>query len=87
MLCVVVIQTSQICSEMANFIFSAYFGGHFVTIATVKVKVIWDFYTLVIVLINKIRTNLWKTFFLYFSLIGGGGGQKKPLMHVAQILE
>ena len=40
MLCVVVIQTSQICSEMANFIFSAYFGGHFVTIATVKVKVI-----------------------------------------------
>ena len=83
MLCVVVIQTSQICSEMTNFIFSAYFGGLFVTIATVKVKVIWDFYTLVIVLINKIRTNLWKTFFLYSSLIGGGGGggggDKKPL--------
>ena len=37
---------------MVNFLFSAYFGGHFVTIATVKVKLNWDFYTLVIVLIN-----------------------------------
>ena len=79
MLCVVVIQTSQICSEMTNFIFSAYFGGHFVTIAMVKVKVIWGFYTLVIVLINKIRKIGEKHFFLYLSLIGGGGGgQKAP---------
>ena len=33
-------------------LFSAYFGGNFATIGTVKVKLIPDFYTLAIVLIN-----------------------------------
>ena len=37
---------------MVIILFSAYFGGLFVTIATVKVKSMPDFYTLAIVLIN-----------------------------------
>ena len=40
----------------------------FVTITTVKVEVIRDFYTLVIVLINN---KFVKINFLYFSLLGG----------------
>ena len=63
---------------MANFLFSDYFGGNFVTIATVKVKIIGDFYTLAIVLIN-IQEEIGEKLFSYFSLIGGGGGAKKPL--------
>ena len=43
---------SQISSKMAVFLFSAYFGGHFVTIATVKVESMPDLFTLAIVLIN-----------------------------------
>ena len=52
----------------------------FVTIATVKVKLIQDLYTLVIVLVNQYEQISYKRF-LYFSLIGGGGGgggQKSP---------
>ena len=29
----------QFCSKMVNYLFSAFFGSHLVTIATVKVKV------------------------------------------------
>ena len=47
----------------------------FVTKAKVNVKVILDFYTLVIVLINY-EEQLGEKQFLYFSLIGG---PKKPL--------
>ena len=57
----------------------------FVTIATVKVKIIGDFYTLAIVLIS-LQEEIGEKLFSYFSLIGGGGGgvwQKSPLMHVA----
>ena len=43
---------SQISSKMITLIFLAYFGGHFVTIAIVKVESIPDFYTWAIVLIN-----------------------------------
>ena len=46
---------SQICSKMANFLFSAYFGGHFVTIETVKVKSKPVFYTSAIALINYLK--------------------------------
>ena len=50
----------------------------FVTIGTVKVELIRDFYTLVIVLISKNSKNkLVKIILLYFSLRGGGG--QKPL--------
>ena len=52
----------------------------FVTIATVKVKIIGGFYTLAIVLIN-LQEEIGEKLFSYFSLIGGGGGS--PLMHVA----
>ena len=52
----------------------------FVTIATVKVEAIRDFYTLVIVLINS---KLVKNNFLYFSLIGG---QNSLLMHVPRLI-
>ena len=53
----------------------------FVTIATVKVELIRDFYTLVIVLISKNSKNkLVKIILLYFSLRGGGGG-KSPLIN------
>ena len=48
----------------------------FVTIAMVKVKIIQDFYTLVIVLIN-LQEEIGENQFLYFSLIGGGGGGGK----------
>ena len=50
----------------------------FVTIATVKVKIIRDFYTLAFVLIY-LQEEIDEKQFLYFSLIGG----KSPLMHVA----
>ena len=60
---------------MANFLFSAYFGGHFDTIATVKVKINGDFYTLVFVLIN-LQKEIGEKQILYFSLIWG---PKKPL--------
>ena len=60
----------------------SFFTAIFVTIATVKVKIIRDFYTLASVLIN-LQGEIGKKQFLYFSLIGGGGGGKKTFMHVA----
>ena len=66
---------------MFNFLFSAYFGAIFVTIATVKVKLISDLYTWAIVLINYQEEFDEKR----ISFLGhiGGGGQNSPLMHVA----
>ena len=66
--------------------FQLIFVAIFVTIATVKVKIIRDFYTLASVLINLQGEIGKKKQFLYFSLIGGGGGgggAKKTFMHVA----
>ena len=57
-------------------IFSLFWRPFFVTIATVKIKVILDFYTLVIVLINYLE-QIGEKQFLYFSPIGGGG-KKAP---------
>ena len=37
-------QKTPFCSKIAIFLFSAYFGVHFVTIATVKVKLISDLF-------------------------------------------
>ena len=51
----------------ANFLFSTYFGGRFVTIATVKVKSIADFYTWAIVLINTNKKNFVKRDFLILA--------------------
>ena len=62
--------------------FQPIFATIFVTIATVKVKIIRGFYTLVIVLIN-LQEEIGEKQFLYLSLIGGGGGGGSPLMHVA----
>ena len=47
----------------------------FVTIATLKVKIISDIYTWVIVLINQYE-NFSEKRILFFGLIGGGGGAK-----------
>ena len=52
-LCLLIGQSSQICSKMVTFLLSVYLAAIFVTIATVKVELIGDFYTLVIVLINQ----------------------------------
>ena len=53
-LCSMFIPLSGVSNLFPMFIilFSAYFGGNFATIGTVKVKLIPDFYTLAIVLIN-----------------------------------
>ena len=50
--CYFLCQTSQISSKMVNFLFQPILVPFFVTMAAIKVEVIWDFYTLVIVLIN-----------------------------------
>ena len=42
----------QICSKMAIFLFQPILTAIFVTIATVKVESMSDFYTLTIILIN-----------------------------------
>ena len=63
---------SQICSKMANILFSAYFGGHFVTIATIKVKSLPEFYTSAIALVNYSK-EITENQFLFFDLKGGGG--------------
>ena len=59
---------------MANFLFSAYFGGHFFTIATVKVIIIRDFYTLALFLINYKKKFVKNNFNILASC-----GAKKPL--------
>ena len=63
---------------MANFLFSAYFCGHFVTIAKVKDKSIPEFYTLAIALIIFLKETTEKQL-LFFYL---KGGQNSLLMHV-----
>ena len=45
------------CSKMATFLFSAYFGIHFVTIAMVAVKLKPNIYIWTIVLINQKEEN------------------------------
>ena len=52
----------------------------FVTIATIKVESMPDFYTLAIVLINKLYKETCEEQLLSFDLIGG---QNSLLMHVA----
>ena len=47
----------------------------FVTIATVKIKLISDFYTWVIALINQ-KEEFGEKRISFFGLIGGGGGGK-----------
>ena len=59
---------SQICSKMIIFLCLANFGGHFFTIAAVKVESMSDFYTLAIVLINLYECEKQ---LLFFDLIGG----------------
>ena len=61
---------------MVIFLFSAYFGGLFVTIALVKVELIPDLYTLAIVLIYyRIRRTLLRATFIFYLK----GGPKYPL--------
>ena len=38
-------------------VFEAYFGGHFVTMATVKVELMPDFYAWFVVLNNQLEVN------------------------------
>ena len=58
-LCYYLRQKSQICSKVATYLFSAYFGGHFVTIATVKINLIPYPYTWAIVLLVKSNFIFW----------------------------
>ena len=53
--------------------FQSTLAAIFVTIAAIKVKIIGNFYTLAIVLIN-LQEEIGEKQFSYFSLIGGGGG-------------
>ena len=55
---------------MVTFLFSAYFGSQFVTIAMVKIEPIPDFYTSTIVLINQ-QEDICEKQFSFFGLIGG----------------
>ena len=56
-------------------IFFLFLSAIFVTIATVRVESIPDFYTLAIVLINQLEETCEKQL-LFFDFIGGGGGAK-----------
>ena len=74
-------QTSQICFKKANFLFSAYFGYHFfVTIATVKFKIVLYFYSLAFNLIN-LQEEIGEKHVLYFSLIGEGALNARSSMN------
>ena len=55
---------------MVNFLFSAYFGDYFFTIATVKAKLISDLYTWAIVLINY-KEEFGEKRISFSGLIGG----------------
>ena len=57
---------SQICSKMANFLFSADFGGHFCYIAYIKVKSIPEFYTLNIALMNYLKETTEKQILFFW---------------------
>ena len=61
---------SQICSKMTNFYFLLILAAIFVTIATVKVKSIPEFYTSAIALINYLKEISEKQF-VFFDLKGG----------------
>ena len=77
------VKSPHVAPNSPIFLLSAYFGGHFVTIATVQVVLLPDFYTLAIVLINYKQTLVINIFFYFLASWGGGGGQNSPLMHVA----
>ena len=62
---------SQICSKMVFFYLQPIFAAIFVTIATVKVESMPDFYTLAIVLINE-QEETCEEPFVFFDLMGGG---------------
>ena len=62
--------TAQICSEMGHFPIFSFLAAIFVTIATVKVDSMPDFYTLAIVLINSYKKTCEEQL-LFFDLIGG----------------
>ena len=70
-------------AQNAQFPISAYFGDHFCyhsnDISQSNLRLLHFGYFS----IKLITTNWRKTFFLYFSLMGGGGVQRSPLMHVA----
>ena len=51
------------CSKMTTYLFSAYFGGHCVTIATVQINLIQNPYTWAIVPLVKSK--------FIFGLVGG----------------
>ena len=59
---------SQICSKMVNFIFQPMLAVSFVTIATVKVKIIPYFYTWAIVLKTNKKNFVKKAIFIYFLI-------------------
>ena len=67
---------------MVNFLFSAILTAMFVTIATVKVKLISDLYTLAIVLINQ-QEVFGEKRISFFGPHRDGGGQNNLLLHVA----
>ena len=69
---------SPICSKMANFLFSAFFGGNFCYHSNDKSRIIPEFYTLAITLNNYFKEISEKQL-LFFSLIGG---QNSRLMHI-----
>ena len=85
-LLVLYINSSVTCLKFAPklpfFYFQPILAAFFVTIATVKVESMPDFYTLAIVLI-KLYKETYEEQLLYFYLIGGGGvgGQNSLLMH------
>ena len=68
---------------MVTSIFSAYFDGHVITIATVKVKLIPDFCNWTIVLTKQIE-EIGEKQLLVFGLIGVGWGlgQNNNLMYI-----
>ena len=72
---------SNVSTLFQNGQFQHTFTTIFVAIATVKVKLIPDFYTWAFVLINT-EEELVKGILLC-DLIGDGGGVKSPLVHVA----
>ena len=73
------VKSLNFASKWSIAYFQSILAAIYVTTATVKVKVIWYFYTLVILLIN-LKEQIGEKQYLYFSLLGGGGGgAKKPL--------
>ena len=71
-LCSMFISLSNVSNlfQTGQFPFSAHFGGHFVTIATLNVKLILVYYTSAIVLLTN-KSILVKSKFIFFCLIGG----------------